>query len=137
MARLTGDGNASAGRAQPAELSPGGVNSPGRAYRGVGGDQPIMVRGQGPFVWDADGNRFIDYVGAFGPLILGHAHPAVVEAIHSAVDAGGSFGATTPAEIRLAGLIRSRMPSIDRIRFVNSGTQAAISPLPLPPAPPP
>ncbi len=129
MARLTGDGNASAWRAQAAELFPGGVNSPVRAYRGVGGDQPIMVRGQGPFVWDADGNRFIDYVGAFGPLILGHAHPTVVEAIHSAVDAGGSFGATTPAEIRLAELIRSRMPPIERIRFVNSGTEAAMSAL--------
>ena len=126
---MTGASNAAAWRAQAAGLFPGGVNSPVRAYRAVGGEPPIMVRGQGPFVWDADGNRYIDYVGAFGPLILGHAHPAVVEAIHSAVDAGGSFGATTPAEIRLAELIRLRMPSIERIRFVNSGTEAAMSAL--------
>jgi glutamate-1-semialdehyde 2,1-aminomutase len=129
VARLTGASNAAAWRAQAARLFPGGVNSPVRAYRAVGGEQPIIVRGQGAFVWDADGNRYIDYVGAFGPLILGHAHPAVVEAIHSAVDAGGSFGATTPAEIRLAELIRSRMPSIERMRFVNSGTEAAMSAL--------
>jgi glutamate-1-semialdehyde 2,1-aminomutase len=129
VARLTDAGNAAAWRDQAAHLFPGGVNSPVRAYRAVGGEQPIMVRGQGAFVWDADGNRYIDYVGAFGPLILGHAHPAVVEAIHSAVDAGGSFGATTPAEIRLAELVRSRMPSIERIRFVNSGTEAAMSAL--------
>jgi glutamate-1-semialdehyde 2,1-aminomutase len=88
-----------------------------------------MVRGQGAFTWDVDGNRYIDYVGAFGPLIVGHAHPAVVEAIHAAVDAGGSFGATTPAEVRLAELICSRMPSIERLRFVNSGTEAAMSAL--------
>ena len=129
MARVTGASNAAAWREQAADLFPGGVNSPVRAYRAVGGDPPIMVRGHGAFVWDADGNRYIDYVGAFGPLILGHAHPAVVEAIHSAVDAGGSFGATTPGEIRLAELIRSRMPSIARIRFVNSGTEAAMSAL--------
>jgi glutamate-1-semialdehyde 2,1-aminomutase len=111
------------------QLFPGGVNSPVRAYRAVGGDPPIMVRGQGACTWDVDGNRYIDYVGAFGPLILGHAHPAVVEAIRIAVEAGGSFGATSPAEIRLAELIRARMPSIERLRFVNSGTEAAMSAL--------
>jgi len=116
-------------RDRAAHLFPGGVNSPVRAYRAVGGEQPIMVRGQGAYVWDVDGRRYIDYVGAFGPLILGHAHPAVVQAIHTAVEGGGSFGATTPAEIRLAELIRSRMPSIERIRFVSSGTEAAMSAL--------
>jgi glutamate-1-semialdehyde 2,1-aminomutase len=116
-------------RERAAQLFPGGVNSPVRAYRAVGGEPPILVRGQGPFVWDADGNRYIDYVGAFGPLILGHAPPAVVDAIRTAVEAGGSFGATTPTEIRLAELIRSRMPSIERLRFVNSGTEAAMSAL--------
>jgi glutamate-1-semialdehyde 2,1-aminomutase len=116
-------------RERAAQLFPGGVNSPVRAYRAVGGEPPIMVRGEGAFVWDADGNRYLDYVGAFGPLMLGHAHPAVVEAIRSAVDAGGSFGATSPAEIRLAELIRERMPSIERLRFVNSGTEAAMSAL--------
>jgi glutamate-1-semialdehyde 2,1-aminomutase len=116
-------------RERAARLFPGGVNSPVRAYSAVGGEPPIMVRGRGPFVWDADGNRYIDYVGAFGPLILGHAHPAVVDAIGTAVEAGGSFGATTPTEIRLAELIRSRMPSVERLRFVNSGTEAAMSAL--------
>lgn len=116
-------------REKAAQLFPGGVNSPVRAYRAVGGEPPIAVRGQGPYVWDADGRRFIDYVGAFGPLVLGHADPAVLRAVHSAVDAGGSFGATTPAEVRLAELIRARMPSIERVRFVNSGTEAAMSAL--------
>jgi glutamate-1-semialdehyde 2,1-aminomutase len=88
-----------------------------------------MVRGEGCFVWDAEGKRYVDYVGAFGPLILGHAHPAVVEAIRAAVEAGGPFGATTPAEVRLGELIRARMPSIERLRFVNSGTEAAMSAL--------
>ena len=126
---MSGAGNSSDWRRRAAALFPGGVNSPVRAYRAVGGDPPIVVRGQGPFVWDADGNRYIDYVGAFGPLILGHAHPAVVEAITKAAEAGGSFGATGPSEIRLAELIRSRMPSIERMRFVNSGTEAAMSAL--------
>ena len=122
-------GTVAAWRERAARLFPGGVNSPVRAYRAVGGEQPIMVRGQGAFAWDADGNRYIDYVGAFGPLMIGHAHPAVVEAIRTAVEAGGPFGATTPAEVRLAELIRSRMPSIERLRFVNSGTEAAMSAL--------
>ena len=116
-------------RQRAASLFPGGVNSPVRAYRAVGGEPPIVVRGEGPLVWDADGNRYIDYVGAFGPLLLGHAHPAVVEAVRVAVSAGGSFGATGPGEVRLAELIRSRMPSIERLRFVNSGTEAAMSAL--------
>ena len=120
---------AAAWRERAAGLFPGGVNSPVRAYRAVGGEPPILVRGAGPHVWDADGNRYLDYVGAFGPLLLGHAHPAVVEAIRCAAEAGGSFGATGPGEIRLAELIRSRMPSIERIRFVNSGTEAAMSAL--------
>ncbi len=100
-----------------------------RAYRAVGGEAPVMVRGEGPFVWDADGNRYLDYVGAFGPLILGHGNKGVVDAIKAAAEAGGSFGATSPGEIRLGELIRSRMPSIERLRFVNSGTEAAMSAL--------
>ena len=122
-------GVSAAWRERAAQLFPGGVNSPVRAYRAVGGDPPIIERGRGPFVWDVEGNRYIDFVGAFGPLVLGHAHPAVVEAMRSAVEAGGSFGATSPTEVRLAELIRSRMPSIERIRFVNSGTEAAMSAL--------
>ena len=92
------EGDIAAWRERAEKLFPGGVNSPVRAYRAVGGEQPIMVRGQGPYVWDADGKRYIDYVGAFGPLPLGHAHPAVVEAIRTAIDEGGPFGATSPAE---------------------------------------
>jgi glutamate-1-semialdehyde 2,1-aminomutase len=116
-------------RERAAGLFPGGVNSPVRAYRAVGGDPPILVRGSGAEVWDADGKRYLDYVGAFGPLLLGHAHPAVVAAIREAAEAGGSFGATSPGEIRLAEMIRERMPSIERLRFVNSGTEAAMSAL--------
>jgi glutamate-1-semialdehyde 2,1-aminomutase len=116
-------------RKRAEELFPGGVNSPVRAYRAVGGDAPVMVRGEGSLVWDADGGRYIDYIGAFGPLILGHAHPAVVKAIKAAVEAGGSFGATSPAEVRLGELIRTCMPSVERLRFVNSGTEAAMSAL--------
>ncbi len=116
-------------RERAAQLFPGGVNSPVRAYRAVGGEAPVLVRGKGAFVWDADDNRYIDYIGAFGPLVLGHAHPGVVKAIRHAVEAGGSFGTTSPAEVRLGELIRSRMPSIERLRFVNSGTEAAMSAL--------
>jgi glutamate-1-semialdehyde 2,1-aminomutase len=122
-------GDIAAWRERAEKLFPGGVNSPVRAYRAVGGEPPIMVRGLGAYIWDADGKRYIDYVGAFGPLPLGHAHPAVVEAIRTAVGAGGPFGATSPAEVRLAELIRARMPSIERLRFVNSGTEAAMSAL--------
>ena len=89
----------------------------------------MLVRGEGAVVWDEAGRRYIDYVGAFGPLLLGHANRGVVEAIHSAAEAGGSFGVTGPGEVRLAQLIRKRMPSIERIRFVNSGTEAAMSAL--------
>ncbi len=109
------------------ELFPGGVNSPVRAYRAVGGEPPALVRGEGAHVWDEKGRRFIDYVGAFGPLALGHAPRAVVEAIKAAAEAGGPFGVTGSGEVRLAELIRARMPSIERIRFVNSGTEAAMS----------
>jgi len=110
-------------------LFPGGVNSPVRAYRAVGGEPPVLVRGEGPHVWDDAGHRYIDYVGAFGPLVLGHAPAEVVAAITEAAEAGGPFGVTGPGEVRLAEIIASRMPSIERIRFVNSGTEAAMSSL--------
>jgi glutamate-1-semialdehyde 2,1-aminomutase len=113
--------------AEARDLFPGGVNSPIRAYRAVGGDPPTLVRGQGSHVWDADGREYVDWVGAYGPLVAGHAHPAVVAAVNDALSAGGPFGVTTTAEVRLAQIIRGRMPSIERIRFCTSGTEAAMS----------
>ena len=110
-------------------LFPGGVNSPVRAYRAVGGEPPILARGEGALVWDADGTELIDYVGAFGPLILGHAEPRVLAAIEAASRAGGPFGATGPGEIELAERIVAALPSIERLRFVSSGTEAAMSAL--------
>ncbi len=123
-------GTRSAGlRERASALFPGGVNSPVRAYRAVGGEPPIIVRGEGATVWDADGQAYLDYVGAFGPLILGHAYPAVVEAIQAAAAAGGPFGATTPGEVALGELVGAAMPAIERLRFVSSGTEAAMSAL--------
>jgi glutamate-1-semialdehyde 2,1-aminomutase len=111
------------------DLFPGGVNSPVRAYQAVGGQAPLLVRGAGARVWDAEGREYVDYVGAYGPLILGHAHPAVVAALEAASQKGGSFGVTHPDEVRLGELIRRAMPSIELLRFVNSGTEAAMSAL--------
>lgn len=109
-------------------LIPGGVNSPVRAFRAVGGDPPFLVRGEGAHVWDADGNRYIDYVGSWGPLILGHANPQVTEAIVQAARNGTSFGASTPSEADLAGLVTvEAFPAIEKIRFVSSGTEATMS----------
>ena len=110
-------------------LMPGGVNSPVRAFRAVGGEPVFFARGEGPYVWDVDGHRYIDFVGSWGPLILGHAHPAVVEAVCRAARLGVTFGAPTEAESILAGLILEAFPAMERIRFVNSGTEAAMSAL--------
>ncbi|MDR3409753.1 MAG: glutamate-1-semialdehyde 2,1-aminomutase [Formivibrio sp.] len=106
---------------------PGGVNSPVRAFGSVGGTPRFMVRGEGPYVWDADGKRYIDYVGSWGPLILGHAHPAVIEAVERAARNGLSFGAPTEAEIDLADLLCEMLPSIEQVRLVSSGTEATMS----------
>ena len=106
---------------------PGGVDSPARAFRSVGGTPPFLVRGEGPRVWDADGNTYIDYVGQWGPAILGHAHPAIVEAIQRAAKDGCGFGASHPAEAELAELITATLPGMEKIRFVNSGTEATMS----------
>jgi glutamate-1-semialdehyde 2,1-aminomutase len=106
---------------------PGGVDSPVRAFRAVGGDPPFIIRGEGARLFDADGNSYLDYVGSWGPLILGHAHPAVVAAIEEAARKGASFGASTPAEAELAELIIAAMPSIEKLRFVSSGTEAVMS----------
>lgn len=110
-------------------LIPGGVNSPVRAFKGVGGVPRFIERGEGACVWDADGNRYLDYVLSWGPLILGHAHPRVVEALQEAVSRGTSYGAPTRLENELAELVISLIPSIEMIRFVNSGTEATMSAL--------
>ena len=108
---------------------PGGVDSPARAYRAVGGDPVVVERGRGALVVDVDGNEYIDYLGSFGPLILGHAHPAVVEAVQAAAAGGTSFGAPTEAELELAELVVDALPSVEMVRFVNSGTEAVMSAL--------
>jgi len=108
---------------------PGGVNSPVRAFRGVGGTPPFIVRGEGSRLYDADGNSYIDYVGSWGPLILGHAHLEVLNALRKTLDSGTSFGAPTELEIELAEEISDAMPSIEMVRLVNSGTEATMSAL--------
>jgi glutamate-1-semialdehyde 2,1-aminomutase len=110
-------------------LFPGGVNSPVRAFRAVGGRPLVLARGEGPYVWDADGRRYIDYVGGWGPAILGHAHPAILAAIRRATEDGLAFGATHPSEIVLGEAIREAMPSIEGLRFTSSGTEAVMSAL--------
>ncbi|MDP4231645.1 MAG: aminotransferase class III-fold pyridoxal phosphate-dependent enzyme, partial [Bacteroidota bacterium] len=106
---------------------PGGVNSPVRAFRGVGGTPIFMERAAGSHIWDADGNEYIDYVGSWGPFILGHSHPAVTEAITNQVQKATSFGAPTDLEIELAELVIELVPSIEMVRMVNSGTEATMS----------
>ncbi|MFQ6001151.1 MAG: aminotransferase class III-fold pyridoxal phosphate-dependent enzyme, partial [Anaerolineae bacterium] len=106
---------------------PGGVNSPVRAFRAVGGQPLFISRGQGSHIYDADGNEYIDYVLSWGPLILGHAHPRVVDALKEAVERGTSYGAPTELETELAKLIKEAMPAVEMVRFVNSGTEATMS----------
>ena len=110
-----------------AKLIPGGVNSPVRAFGSVGGEPPFLVRGEGAYVWDSDGNRYIDYVGSWGPLILGHAERDVIEAIVGAARNGTSFGASTPSEADLAALAIEAFPAVEKVRFVSSGTEATMS----------
>jgi glutamate-1-semialdehyde 2,1-aminomutase len=106
---------------------PGGVNSPVRAFKSVKRDPLFIARAKGQFIYDVDGNRYIDYVGSWGPMILGHAHPAVVSAIKKSASNGTSFGAPTAAEVEMAKLVRKMMPSVDVLRMVNSGTEATMS----------
>ncbi|HZV53410.1 MAG TPA: glutamate-1-semialdehyde 2,1-aminomutase [Rhodocyclaceae bacterium] len=106
---------------------PGGVNSPVRAFRSVGGTPRFFTRGEGPYVWDADGKRYIDYVGSWGPLILGHADPDVVAAVQRTATSGLSFGAPTEGEVELAELLVKLVPSMDMVRLVSSGTEATMS----------
>jgi len=110
-------------------LFPGGVNSPVRAFRAVGRPPLVLERGKGPHVWDADARRYIDYVGAWGPAILGHGHPQVIAAIVAATANGLALGATNPHEVELGEAIQAAMPSIERLRFVSSGTEAVMSAL--------
>jgi glutamate-1-semialdehyde 2,1-aminomutase len=113
-----------------AQLSiPGGVNSPVRAWRGVGGTPRFIVRGEGAHLFDADDNEYIDYIGSWGPLLLGHRHPEILDAIQQALSRGTSFGAPTEPEVELAETIRSMVPSIEVVRLVNSGTEATMSAL--------
>jgi len=113
--------------ARAQESIPGGVNSPVRAFRGVGGAPRFIERAEGAYLWDAEGRRYIDYIGSWGPMILGHNHPAVVTAVKEAIDKGLSFGAATEAEIRLAEEIIKLVPSIEQVRLVSSGTEAGMS----------
>ncbi len=106
---------------------PGGVNSPVRAFRSVGGAPRFIKRAQGPYLWDAEDTRYIDYVGSWGPAILGHGHPEVIKAVQDAAVDGLSFGAPTEAEIEIAEAIAARIPSIEKVRLVSSGTEATMS----------
>jgi len=106
---------------------PGGVNSPVRAFRSVGGDPLFIQRAAGSRMWDADGNEYIDFVGSWGPMIVGHRHPRVVEAVAEALDRGSSFGAPTELEVRLAQTVTEAVPSMEMVRMVSSGTEATMS----------
>ena len=110
-----------------AGLLPGGVDSPVRAFRAVGGDPPFVARAEGAYLWDVDGNRYLDCFGSWGPMILGHAFPPVVEAIREAAANGASFGASHAGEANLAELVTRCFPSVERLRFVSSGTEACMS----------
>ena len=113
--------------ARARELFPGGVNSPVRAFRGVGGEPIVAARGEGPRIWDVDGREYIDFVLSWGPLVLGHASPIVIDALERAMGDGTSFGMPTLLEVELGELIRTRMPQIELMRFVSSGTEATMS----------
>jgi glutamate-1-semialdehyde 2,1-aminomutase len=114
---------------QAQTVLPGGVDSPVRAFRAVGGQPLFIERGTGPYLYDVDGNRYIDYVLSWGPLVLGHAHPEVVTAVQQAAERGTSYGAPSPLEIELGRLVQKMMPNIELLRFVNSGTEATMSAL--------
>ncbi|MDX1487288.1 MAG: glutamate-1-semialdehyde 2,1-aminomutase, partial [Acidiferrobacterales bacterium] len=112
---------------QACRFIPGGVNSPVRAFKGVGGEPLFLARAQGPYVWDEDGRRYIDYVGSWGPMILGHAHPTVIKAVQQQAEQGLGFGAPTTLEVEMAETICNLMPAIEKVRMVNSGTEATMS----------
>jgi len=109
------------------QVIPGGVNSPVRAFRAVGGKPPFMQRGNGSHIWDVDGNEYIDYIGSWGPLIFGHRPPEVLQALSNVLEVGTSFGAPTECEVDIAELITKLVPSVEKVRLVNSGTEATMS----------
>ncbi len=112
---------------QAQHLMPGGVSSPVRAFKSVGGDPVVFDRVQGAYAWDVDGNRYVDYIGSWGPAIVGHAHPEVIEALHQALAKGTSFGAPCALENQLAEMVIAAVPSVEMVRFVNSGTEACMA----------
>ena len=109
------------------DLMPGGVNSPVRAFKNIGGSPIFFKSGKGAYIYDEDGNEYIDFIGSWGPLIMGHTHPKIVHAIKNQLEAGTSFGSPTKIESNVATLIKKCLPSIDKIRMVNSGTEATMS----------
>ncbi|WP_406701192.1 glutamate-1-semialdehyde 2,1-aminomutase [Singulisphaera sp. Ch08] len=109
------------------KVIPGGVNSPARAFGAVGGEPPFMARAEGAYLYDIDGHQYIDYIGSWGPMILGHAHPTVRQAVVAALDLGSSFGAPTTREVDIAEAVVAAVPSIEKVRFVSSGTEATMS----------
>jgi glutamate-1-semialdehyde 2,1-aminomutase len=123
------EGSNSAAFERALRVIPGGVNSPVRAFRAVGGTPRFIDRAQGAYLWDVEGRRYIDYIGSWGPMILGHGHPAVLEAVITAAQRGLSFGAPTEAEAELAELIIQQVPTVEQVRLVSSGTEAAMSAL--------
>ena len=120
-------GRSHAAFARANQVIPGGVNSPARAFGAVGGEPPFMERAQGAYLHDIDGNQYIDYIGSWGPMILGHAHPEIGAAIQQAMLGGTTFGAPTLREVEIAELVVASVPSIEKVRFVSSGTEAAMS----------
>ncbi len=115
--------------ARAQKSTPGGVNSPVRAFHSVGGTPRFITRAEGPYFWDADDKRYIDYIGSWGPAIVGHAHPEVIAAVQKAATHGLSFGAPTEGEILMAEMICKIVPSIEQVRLVSSGTEASMSAL--------
>src|SRR5579864_4511514 len=127
MAEMASNSKSKQLHIRASRVIPGGVNSPVRAFKSVACEPPYIVRGNGSRIWDADGNEYIDYVGSWGPLILGHAAPDVVESVIAAARNGTSFGASTPAEADLAEAVLEAFPSMEKVRFVSSGTEATMS----------
>jgi len=113
--------------AEALKYIPGGVNSPVRAFRAVGGQPFFVDRAAAAHVWDVDGNNYVDYVGTWGPAILGHAHPKIIKAVQQAAENGTSFGIPNPSEVTMARLICSLVPSVEKVRMCNSGTEATMS----------